>query len=111
MSERLDQHWRADLTGFDSVKRCFEIRIEAPHETDLEHQAALLCGGDHLVAFGESQSHRLLTQDVLSMIGRQQCKVLVREGWRGDHDGVELASGKSFFERSEAVANLKSAAG
>src|SRR5690348_14613812 len=102
MSERLDQHRRADLTGFDSGKRRFEIRIEASHKTDLEHQVALLCGGDHLVAFGERQSHRLLTQDVLSMIGRQQSEVLVREGWRGDHDRVELASDKSFFERSEA---------
>ena len=46
----LDHHWRTDITSFDPVLRLQELRLEAPHETDLEHNTGLLRGSGHQVA-------------------------------------------------------------
>ena len=78
-----------------------ELRLETPHETDLEHDAGLVCRGGHGVALFQGQRHWLLTENVLARACGEQRKLGVHEGGSGDHDPFERRCGERLLEVGE----------
>ena len=100
-----DERQTAQLPGLDHRARAFDRPIRAQMVVDLEYDARLATGGDHLVRLGERQRDGLLAQDVdAGGRGRDRRRVVGRV--RGaDRHGIEARQCQQVPEVPEDVPN------
>ena len=102
MGEGFNHHRRADFAGTDALGGGGEIGIEPAHETKLQLNAGKLDGVDDGIAFGQRKRHGLLEEYVQPRLCGFNCKISMREGRRGDHNGIEVGLFESLVEGFEA---------
>ena len=86
----LDQVDPAERPSSTSCLEPDVLRSEAELLGVAEHHPGSLAGGDHPVALGQAQGHRLLDDDVLAGQGGLEGRLAVQVVGQAEHDQVDL---------------------
>ncbi len=96
----------ADAPCSDLLPHPLQAAVEAKVLRHSEEHAGCLRGGGHLFGLGGVHRQRLLAQDRLPMLQRQQSVVAVHRIRRSDEDDVDVRRGAQLLARGEAVGDL-----